>query len=66
MFEIIPLTVNCIATLILLFLKLFERAYQYADISQIIEILTYFLFCYTFAMISALIKNERRKKMYFI
>lgn len=38
------------ATLILLFVKLFEKGYEFEMVGYSIEIFTYFLFCYTFAV----------------
>lgn len=38
------------ATLILLFIKLFEKGYEFEMVGYSIEIFTYFLFCYTFAV----------------
>lgn len=47
-FELIPLSINALATVTLLLLKLFEKGYEFDEIGYIIEIFTYFLFCYTF------------------
>lgn len=60
MFELIPLSINTIATLILLFLKLFEKGYEFDLVGYVIEIFTYFLFCYTFSVMhSKLIASHR-------
>ena len=58
MFEVIPLSFNCLATLILLILKLFEKGYEFDEIGYLIEIYTYFLFCYTFAVILSQVKQS--------
>lgn len=50
MFELLPLSINTFATLMLLFIKLFEKGYEFDLVGYIIEIFTYFLFCYTFAL----------------
>lgn len=34
-------------------LKLFEKGFEFDEIGYIIEIFTYFLFCYTFAQMHA-------------
>jgi len=53
LFELIPLSINTIATLILLLIKLFEKGYEFDLVGYVIEIFTYFLFCYTFSLMHA-------------
>lgn len=50
-FEIIPLSLNSLATFLLLLIKLFEKGYEFGLVGYIIEIFTYFLFCYTFSLL---------------
>ncbi len=57
-FELLPLSINTIATIILLFIKLFEKGYQFGLVGYAIEIFTYFLFCYTFALLHLKIFNK--------
>ena len=52
-----PLSINLIATFILLNLKLFEKGYEFDLIGHFIEIFTYFLFCYTFAIMYTVISK---------
>lgn len=64
MFEMMPLSINLAATFVLLMLKLFEKGYEFAQIGHYIEIFTYFLFCYTFAIMYTAISNpEQRAKV---
>jgi hypothetical protein len=58
-FELLPLSINTIATIILLFVKLFERGYEYDLVGTVIEIFTYFLFCYTFSLLHARILQKQ-------
>lgn len=57
-FELMPLSVNVAATLVLLLLKLFEKGYEFDLIGHLIEIFTYFLFCYTFALIHSKVSDD--------
>lgn len=60
MFELLPLSINTVATLVLLFIKLFEKGYEFDLVGYAIEIFTYFLFCYTFSVMhSRLIAKHR-------
>lgn len=53
LFELLPLAINTAATIILLFIKLFEKGYEYDLVGYVIELFTYFLFCYTFSLLHA-------------
>jgi hypothetical protein len=59
-FEILPLSVNCLATFMILLLQLFERGFEYYLATYLIEIYTYFLFCYTFTMMYVRVKQPQR------
>ena len=60
-FELVPLSINLLATVILLLIKLFEKGYEFDIVGYIIEIFTYFLFGYTFSVMHArLITNRQR------
>lgn len=61
-FELVPLSVNTAATFVLLILKLFEKGYEFDEIGHLIEIFTYFLFCYTFAIMYARANDESSSK----
>lgn len=56
--ELFPLSINTIATVLLLFIKLFEKGYQFGLVGYAIEIFTYFLFCYTFAILHSKVINK--------
>ncbi len=53
LFELLPLSINTLGTLMLLLIKLFEKGYEFDLVGYIIEIFTYFLFCYTFSLLHA-------------
>lgn len=60
LFELLPLSINTVATLMLLFIKLFEKGYEFDLVGYAVEIFTYFLFCYTFSVMhSKLIATHR-------
>lgn len=50
-FELFPLSINCIATFIITILQLLELSFQFYLATYLIEIYTYLLFSYTFAML---------------
>jgi hypothetical protein len=45
---------------VILLLQLFERVFEYYLATYLIEIYTYFLFCYTFTIIYARVKQHQR------
>ena len=47
------------ATFILLMLKLFEKGYEFDEVGHFIEIFTYFLFCYTFAVMFSRVTDSQ-------
>lgn len=55
--ETLPLAFNLVSTLVLLMLKLFEKGYEFDLIGYLIEIFTYFLFAFTFAIILVRIRR---------
>ena len=59
LFELLPLSINTIATLILFFIKLFEKGYEFDMVGYSIEIYTYFLFCYTFSVMHSKITEKK-------
>lgn len=60
LFELLPLSINTVATLVLLFVKLFEKGYEFDLVGYAIEIFTYFLFCYTFSVMHARLIAKHR------
>jgi len=50
-FELMPMTLNLLATLLITFLCIVQENYEYGLVVEIVEIYTYFFFTFSFAMV---------------
>ena len=57
-FELLPLSINCTATFLILLLQLFEKGFEFYLATFLVEIYTYFLFCYTFTVMYARARQQ--------
>lgn len=60
-FEVMPMTLNLLATILITFLCVVRENYEYNLVIIIVEIYTYFFFTFSFGMVLVRLRSDRSK-----